>query len=303
MKLQKQFLNSNNYALAIDIGATNLRFAIVDGAGNIEELKKTLTPQTNFKSELLKEIYAFKDEFCNYNIQGIGLSVAGPVENDTAWFSNLPGHPILCRSDLKTICETITILNDTSAAAFAEYIKNDKELLYLTISTGIGGSVVKIYDGNLEIVNVEPGHREINSNLDLECGCGKKNHWEAFCSGKNLSTFYDAWKKQNNINSQDFQSAKEIFQNVKTDKSVAEFIKEVNSINAQEIEKLFEEYGIQTVVFGGSVIYHNQEILLDYLKSELPKIEFSISGYGDNLSLIGAGLYLMASLDLRLYNK
>jgi glucokinase len=81
--------------------------------------------------------------------------------------------------------------NDANLAGLAEWKfgagKGHHDLLYLTISTGIGGGVIlndRLLQGHHGLA-AEVGHMTIDPNGPL-CGCGHRGHVEAFASGPSI---------------------------------------------------------------------------------------------------------------------
>lgn len=287
MRPQSQKLN--NFALGVDIGATNLRLAFVDEDGKIKRYKKLPTPQRDVVNSLKHEVKTFLNENNDLCIKAIGLSVAGTVKGKTARLGNVTDKPEISVEDFSDFSKSIIFVNDTSAAAFAEYLKYNKNIYFITISTGIGGSIVTTNSNEVCIENIEPGHKEVQTVFNMVCGCGKNNHWEAYCSGKNIVSFYKEWAKLNN-KPNDFRTAQEIFEAAKHSSFVMDFITEINRINADSIAKIIKGYEIPEVVLSGSVVLYNQEIIINYLKNQFPKIGFTASDFGDEISVIGAAL-------------
>ena len=82
----------------------------------------------------------------------------------------------------------MTIENDANASALAEYRfgggRGYNAVLYMTMSTGIGGGIVldgQIYHGANDSAG-EVGHQILLPDGPL-CGCGKRGCLEALCSG------------------------------------------------------------------------------------------------------------------------
>jgi len=80
------------------------------------------------------------------------------------------------------------LLNDASAAALGEYTfgagKGVRHMLYITVSTGIGGGLVldgRLYGGAQGLAG-EVGHITIESQ-GPPCKCGNRGCWEALASG------------------------------------------------------------------------------------------------------------------------
>ncbi len=282
---------------AADIGATNCRLAIVDEQGRIFRTERIKTPQEN-TIEIIKE--KVRDFVDGEKLAGLAFSIAGPVDGESSSFTNLPGQPEMCCDDFRGINPEVIFLNDGAAAVYAEHYKDPaKDIVFITISSGIGGAVIK--NGGLirfKDTDEEFGHIEIaDSAYHLPCGCkpGMFNHWEAFCSGNNLVRFFNAWKSNEKIDS-DFEpkEAKDIFTAASDGNEAAKkFLKDgFGRINKIAVEKVIEKYHPEKIVFGGSAAINNQKEVLDGIKEikDLPEISFT--SFGDDISLIGAGKYL-----------
>ncbi len=82
--------------------------------------------------------------------------------------------------------------NDANAGALAEWFfgagRGCKNMIYLTMSTGIGGGLIcnghLVQGGSLQ--GGEAGHFVLDPN-GPECGCGLKGCYEAFCGGRTIA--------------------------------------------------------------------------------------------------------------------
>ncbi|MEK7447271.1 MAG: ROK family protein, partial [Patescibacteria group bacterium] len=238
------------------------------------------------------------------NIEGISFSIAGPVTEGAGMFTNLPSQPRIAPDDFKDICPNVILLNDAVAAVYAEYTRDPHpNMVYITISSGIGGGVIQ----NDEIVyfkgtDEEIGHIEIEArDYRLSCGCkpGKFNHWEALCAGGVLVDFFEAWKViENDTSGLHPKQTKDIFSAAKKgNKTAKRFLQEgFGWVNRQAFEKVIQKYQPEKIVLGGSVAANNQDEITDGLKdlANLPQVSFT--DYGDDISLIGASKYLFHQL-------
>ena len=132
-------------------------------------------------------------------IEGVGVASAGTLDRERKTikiFANLPFNDIPIVEPLQEeLGVPVKLLNDCSTAVVGE--KNFGEgrdvenVVYITISTGIGGGVYVDgrllfgKDGNAH----EVGHMTIDMSGRLICGCGKRGHWEAYCSGENIPNY------------------------------------------------------------------------------------------------------------------
>src|SRR6056297_832382 len=141
---------NNNY-LAIDIGGTSIKVAIVNKKGNLISKKSYLTPQDTYEWLLVsvrKIIAHYKNE---YKISGIGFAIPAVTDSMNGIIKS-KGSLIYIKNqsfvqDLKAT-ETLPIIieNDANCAALAEVwlgsAKNNNDIVFLVIGTGIGGAVI-----------------------------------------------------------------------------------------------------------------------------------------------------------------
>jgi glucokinase len=139
-------------------------------------------------------------------ILGIGLGAPGAVNSKTGVLPrspNLPGWagiPILrmLRNKFKL---PVYLANDANAAALGEVVfgagKKLKNLIYVTVSTGVGGGLIlhrQLYEG-AGFVAGEVGHMSIVPE-GKKCACGKLGCLEAYASGTAIAHFYNETKKE-----------------------------------------------------------------------------------------------------------
>ncbi len=272
-------------AIAIDLGATNLRVAIVSKNGKILECLKTKTPR---KSEvivienIITLINALLKNFDKKRIKGITVSAGSPINRDGLINPpNLPFKKLAIKKPLEKYFNLSVILsNDCTAGTWGEKHfgagKKTKDLVYITISSGIGGgAIVDDYLLNGHSGNaVEIGHFIIDTKYELLCGCKKGHgHWEAMCSGNNLPKFFRAWMKKNKIKDKySIKKSVDIFKLAdKKDKTILNFLKEVGKMNGRGISNVIVAYNPELITLGGAVVLNNKKHILPYLKKNVDK--------------------------------
>jgi glucokinase len=126
-------------------------------------------------------------------IQRIGIGCAGPVDRQAGLILNPPNLPGWVRVPLverieKALGRPAVLENDANAAALGEFRygagKGASSLVYLTVSTGIGGGIIldgKIWHGVKDGAG-EVGHMTLLPDGPL-CGCGNRGCLEALASG------------------------------------------------------------------------------------------------------------------------
>jgi len=184
------------YSIGVDLGGTNLRAAAVDEKGKV--LERVSVP-ANFHagpihvvSEIVGAIAKVRDRLDPVLLRGVGIGVPGFIDIDTGVIigsSNLPGfNDFPVRDEIqKHLGIPIILENDANAAALGEkWIgagQNVKDLILLTLGTGIGGGVItdgKILHGSHGMAG-EFGHMTVFPDGN-PCGCGNNGCLEKHAS-------------------------------------------------------------------------------------------------------------------------
>ena len=194
------------YVIAIDLGATRTRAAVIEGNGRQETRIERRTPHgendslIGFLSGLIREM---RGSLKSEGPTGIGLSVAGPVDINRGMLLNPPNMPFrnvpLTSTLSRGISLPVRMVNDCHAGLLGELTygraENEQNVVYITISTGIGGGVL----ANDRIIlgrsgnAAEIGHLYVDNTYALPCGCGNISHWEGYASGRSLPRFFSKW--------------------------------------------------------------------------------------------------------------
>jgi glucokinase len=186
--------------LAIDLGATWTRAAVVTKGGHIVARGRARTPVDGRHEDLAAAILSVAERAVTapaaegVELAAAGVASVGPLDSRSGVLAappNLgPGYrgldvatPLGVRFGVPVYVE-----RDTNVAALAERAfgaaKGVDDFVYLTVSTGLGGGVVtagRLLTGASGVAG-ELGHVPVA--LDgAVCGCGGVGHLEAFCSG------------------------------------------------------------------------------------------------------------------------
>lgn len=185
--------------LAFDLGGTKFAFGVVAengdilGSDKIETLAKQGPEQAIQRVNLAAQALLKKLNIKPEELIGIGIASPGPLDIAKGCVDgspNLPGWTGY--SIVKGLSGFFNlparIDNDANAAALGEYKfgagKNKKNMVYITVSTGIGGGV--IVDGRLmRGANgnaAELGHLTLNIDGPA-CPCGANGCLEMYASG------------------------------------------------------------------------------------------------------------------------
>ena len=187
------------HVVGIDIGGTKLATVVADSTGHI--LSKVRKPTRSEKGpeyalQLLFDMVRETVELAGLaqkSVSAIGVSCGGPLDTKTGIVYSPPNLPGWDALPLKALLESefqipVIIENDANASALAEFRfgggRGYNAVLYMTMSTGIGGGIVidgQIYHGANDSAG-EVGHQILLPDGPL-CGCGKRGCLEALCSG------------------------------------------------------------------------------------------------------------------------
>jgi predicted NBD/HSP70 family sugar kinase len=192
----------NRVFIGLDIGGTKLIVASADEHGRIIKRERAATPR------LLEEGLALLDEMIaavsdGGPIAGMGAAAGGPLDWETGVVSPLHqpewrNIPLKQRMESKYRCR-FSVDVDTNVAALAEHHHSQDKpprLLYLTLSTGMGGGFVvdgQIYRG-MKGEHPEVGHQSVayrvSTGAPVACACGSTGCLEALVSGNGIRRLY-----------------------------------------------------------------------------------------------------------------
>lgn len=295
----------NKNIIAVDLGASNLRVALVTDSGEILKISKTPTIHDSagiILKQIIDEINSLINEEEMESALGIGISVAGPIsinEGSVVLTNFNNKHVFVTEPIKKEFNKKVVLMNDANAAALAEKYyglgRETDNLVYITISTGIGAGA--IVDGSLLLGEDgsagEAGHFNIDGQYNLLCGCGGVNHWEAYSSGKNIPIFFKAWAEKNNYSyEKDYSDVFKIFNEVNNNDELAlKFMNEYGKINAKGIANIIAAYDPELIILGGGVSINNPEIIIGGIinnsDNSLKLPEIKVTELGDGNSLLG----------------
>lgn len=193
-------------AVAMDWGGTWARVSVVDRQGQIRWQSRVANAPGAVKYRLLSVAEGLLRAAVEWagrpRIAGVGIAVASPVDPETGTLYQPPNLPHLDGVSLKPLWEAalglpVWVGNDANLAALGEYQygagksardrgESTQTLVYLTVSTGIGGGVV--IDGRMLLgangLAAEIGHMTIDSTGGgPPCQCGGSGCLESLASG------------------------------------------------------------------------------------------------------------------------
>ncbi len=185
---------------AVDIGGTKIAVGMVDESGKVlARLEHPTEPKSGPAQGVARICEMLHQTIAESGgrLQGIGIGCTGPVDPLSGILEKnefLPGWEGMCLTDEldRSFGVSVAIENDADAAALGEFAwgagRGAKRLIYVTVSTGIGGGMVfdsQLYRG-VDGSHPEIGHHVIDPR-GPQCFCGTRGCWESLASGPALA--------------------------------------------------------------------------------------------------------------------
>jgi len=174
--------------LGIDIGGPKTLVASLDAKGVIQHIEEFPTPQEypDFITQLSGAIKALGVK----EWHGAAAGVPAVVEYDHGYIAsiaNLAWREVHLKDDLTALVgREVLIENDANLAGLSEamLVKDEySDVLYITVSTGIGSGVITGQTINPALAHSEPGHMLLEHEGELV-------EWEKFASGRAIYQKY-----------------------------------------------------------------------------------------------------------------
>jgi len=263
--------NTFKYAIGIDLGGTFIKYGLVRMDGClVYENKIPTQANTNARKVIDNIIFSIKEvqEYAiSQNIKPVGVGIGTPgivdrthriligLANNIKGWSN-----VMLAVEIEKECKiTVVINNDANLMGLGEQAfgaaRNYSDVLFLTVGTGIGGSIIidnKLF-GGYDNRGAELGHIPLISN-GIACSCGKVGCLEAYASTTSLIKSYENKCKENGIQFTEEITGKLIVMHYFENKKLAiESINEHCDFLGRGIAGLINVFSPQRVVIGGGI--------------------------------------------------
>ncbi len=297
--------------IAVDIGGTQIRVASFSH-DNIKPLnyRRTLTTTGNgpvFDRMAAMILSVWQDG----QVDAISVATAAPLDPKTGYIldaSNIPGwrNFPLGEKLIERFQVPVFVGNDANLAAIGEWHygvgQGHHDLLYLTISTGIGGGVIindQVLLGSHGLA-AELGHITVDPQGPI-CSCGRSGHLEAIASGPAIVLYVrekladrqpSILQAKTNLTARDVAEAAS-----QGDELARAAFTRAGEYLGQALADFLHIFNPSIVIFGGGVSQCGSILLEpveDSLKrhvmnlSYLESLELAIAKLGDEAGLLGA---------------
>ena len=289
-----------SYVVAVDVGGTEIKSALVDSDLNVIETTTAPTPKADTTGvETVKAISAIVAEFGKtQKVEAVGLAVPGALDEPAGtsrWSGNLQWKNLPIRKLLEdSVKIPVAFGHDVRTAAVAELrsgaAKGARNAIFIPVGTGIAAAF--IIDGEIRSADGyagEIGHIDVNGKYP--CVCGKTGCLEAASSTLAISKAYESQSGKSGT------TTEEIYKLVVTGDTLATLVwNDAMSAMARACETLITLLAPEVIVFGGGLSNAGKTFLKpirDYLDVSLtfqrmPRLE--IAHYGAKAGTIGCAM-------------
>ena len=315
------------YAIAVDIGGTSIKYGLVSIQGEIIYKSEMKSEAQKGASHLMDNVKIAINRVIQYDskikVVGMGIVTAGQIDhvNGRVLFAtpNIPGYT---GTNIKGILETdfnlpTFVENDVNAATIGEVWKGAgigaKKILCITVGTGIGGCIM--FNGSVEhgILGSagEVGHIIIEYD-GRPCNCGNRGCFEQYASASALIGSFTkrVEKGEKSLISKTLSSEKDInaqmiFNAAKNGDELAnsaldEFIKYLGT----GIISLVHVLNPELVIIGGGISDQGEYLsskINDYVSklimpSFLSSLRITTASLGNNAGIVGGAKIVFDNL-------
>ncbi|MDL2273579.1 ROK family protein [Oscillospiraceae bacterium OttesenSCG-928-G22] len=307
-------------SVGIDIGGTNLALALVSDAGGILARGSRKTPTEGDVSLVADELSALltdvlsSTEFSRADLSRAGVGCPGSIDRDRGeiyFAGNLRFQNAPLRDTLeRTLSLPVSLENDANTAALAEALvggaKGCRNMILLTLGTGVGGGVVldgTILSGAFGTAG-ELGHTVIVEG-GAPCTCGRRGCLEAYASAPALlrltreemtldknSVLWDMLKANGTLSGRAPFEAKR-----RGDRAGTRAVEAYIGYLACGVANFINIFGPEMVLIGGGISGEGDDLILPLREAVFPQLfptghppRIERAALGNDAGLIGAAL-------------
>ena len=299
----------SKFVIGVDVGGTNIKLGLVNQSGKV-------TSRTSFSTRaylhnkpkliqvLIREISLLlkRTHIPVRNVQGIGIGLPGlinPQKGVVIFLPNIPGwrnvplqRIIESKFGIRTFLE-----NDVNLITLGEWKfgagKGSKNLICLTLGTGVGGGLVlnnELYRGE-GFVAGEIGHLPLNEEGPV-CGCGGYGCFECYIGNRYVLKEASRLFKRKSI---DFPDIRRLTRAGHPNAKL--FWRQMAVHIGNGLTGIVNILNPTLVIIGGGVSHHNYQYLSQTLRMTVKKRAMKVQAamakivkarLGDDAGIIGA---------------
>jgi glucokinase len=231
---------NNKHIIGIDLGATNIRGAVVNDK-DLSEIISRRIKRKGTEAQVLEDVYSLIDVLIDKNIKAIGIGVPSVVDVKLGIVYDVIHIPSWKEVHLKELLESrykipVFVNNDANCFALGEHYfgkgKGITDMIGLTVGTGLGAGII------------------INNHLyaGRNCGAGEfgmvdylEKNYEYYASGSFFQNIYGL-------------SGEEVFKKAKKGNEQAlKLYAELGTHLGNAVKMIMYTYDTELIILGGSV--------------------------------------------------
>jgi glucokinase len=276
---------THDVALALDVGGTKLAAGVVTGDGVVHSFLTAPARRSEGPGPMIERLVALGWEAVLAagvpweRIPAIGIACGGPLDPTRGVILSPPNLPGWDEIPLTTIVSEAldrpaVVDNDATAAAVAEWWygagrgASVRDLVYLTISTGVGGGLIldgRPYRGAAGNAG-ELGHLTVDWR-GRQCGGGRRGCLEAYASGTNIAArareVLAADATPSSLRDLEEVTARDVAEAARAGDPLAGSIwDETTAILASAVANILDVFNPELVVLGGGVTRAGDQLLV-----------------------------------------
>ena len=264
----------NACCIAVDLGGSQLRVAKVEQGGKIHWQRTVSTINEGQPPQVIDQIQALVNSQPGADICGLAVAAPGPLDTRNGTVLCIPTLTGWENVALVSMLEErfkrpVLLENDAISGAVGQWRfgvgKDTRDMVYLTVSTGIGGGVIssgRVVRGTRGAAG-HFGHLLLHPDSTVRCLCGRMGCFEAYASGSALDAIAQTVHSVGNENERaqwisivgdELASAAHLAQAAMDGHEPAKLIwRQQGMYLAQGIASIVHAFDPECVVLGGSV--------------------------------------------------
>jgi len=300
--------------LGLDIGGTKIAAGVVDADGVVHGF--LAAPADADSATGVRRLFELGRQAIagsGTDVDAVGIGCGGPLDSEEGVLIaplHLPGWRDVPIAELATEAfgRPAVLDNDATAAAAGEHRygagRGTRTMVYLTISTGVGGGVV--IDGAVQRGRSgnggELGHVTVDWHGRRCRGCGRLGCLEAYCSGTSIAERAVEAGMDGGVSAADVAAAARLGDEVAS--RVWDETCEALACGITSIANLFEP---ELVVLGGGVLRTGEQLLApvrEQVAAQVigPAVSIVAAASGDAVGVVGAATVAYERLNATLTN-
>jgi glucokinase len=319
---------ADDLVLGLDVGGTKLAAGVVAGDGHVLSMEVAPSrteegPEAMIERHLDLGRAAVATAGVPWEqIRAVGIACGGPLDPFRGVIQSPPGLPGWDDVPLVATVEGVlgrptVVDNDATACAIAEWWfgagreRAVRNLVYLTISTGVGGGLIldgRVYRGAAGNAG-ELGHLTVDYQ-GRQCGCGRRGCLEAYASGPQIAARTRerlAAGRDSSLAGLPEISARDVAQAAAAGDTLAsEIWDETMAMLGSAVANILDIFNPELVVLGGGVTRSGDQLLVPVREAGLRQAmaparnaaDVVLAGLGEELGVVSAATVAFERLPL-----